>query len=76
MTNANNNRTVYKIDRQDKIKTMASTTTPSTTPECWVNNVAPRATPRLQRDTVALLTTVPKDKRGVLPVHQNMKLKT
>ena len=49
-------------------------TTPSTDPARWLNGVALTATPRNQRETTAILTSVPKEQHAVLTTQQRIKL--
>lgn len=51
-------------------------TTPSTDPARWLNGVAPRATPRNQRETTAMLTSIRKEDRHLLTSQQKLKLQT
>ena len=49
-------------------------TTPTNDPKQWLNGVLPRTTPRNQRETTLMLTSIWKEDRNLLTTQQKLKL--
>ena len=51
-------------------------TTLTTNPWRWLNGELPRVTGRTLRDATSILTSVPKEQRGMLTTQQRLKLQS